>query len=183
MLRTPGALPTTRRQCSNGISTTEAAAEMSDLQSRYEELLAMVQNLQSIQKTTSVLKTDASPKTPPPVGRVGEVEGGEKDHQGVKVLQLDEVSGAIKGRRLFPPTDGSRSVIVASGNPSQTRESAAFAESVLATDGAPRCFRCDEEGHMIRDCPQKKKASVKFAAAVRARKSSSKRAVVSDDED
>ena len=37
-------------------------------------------------------------------------------------LQLDEASGAIKGRRLFPPTDGSRSVIVVPVNPSQTRE-------------------------------------------------------------
>jgi hypothetical protein len=67
------------------------------------------------------------------------------------------------------------------GRRGHTREQC-FADSKTGDkgDGAQRCFRCDEEGHLIRDCPKKKKASVKFAAAVRARKSSSKRAVVSD---
>ena len=78
MLRTPRALPSIRRQCTNGNNTAEAAAEMSDLQSRYEVLLAMVQNLQSLQNT------DTSPKTPSPVGRVGEEEGGKEKDQGAQ---------------------------------------------------------------------------------------------------
>ncbi len=66
------------------------------------------------------------------MGRVDEVEGREED-KGANVLQLDEESGAIKGHRLFPPTDGSRSVIVASNNLSLSRESAVFAEAAQAT--------------------------------------------------
>jgi hypothetical protein len=129
LLRTPRALPTTRRLCLNG-STTAGADEVSALQAKYTELLRLVQSLSVVKNVTSNPKTDASPKTPSPVGRVGEVEEG-KEEKGAKVLQLDEASGVFKGRRLFPPTDGSRSVIVAP--PSQPRESAAFAESVQAT--------------------------------------------------
>ena len=76
---------------------------MSDLQSRYEVLLSMVQNLQLFQNLTSVLKTDASPKTPPPVGRVGEVEESKINYSLTKpavILKAADSFLQLTGRTL-----------------------------------------------------------------------------------